>query len=63
MSDNKIQVSINGDNIELKDDTYQYVSIPIGEWQELKDTIDAKIHGKYYHLRELIKRTDPIKLD
>ena len=43
MSDNKIQATINGDNIELKDDTYQYVSIPISEWQELKDNVDAKL--------------------
>lgn len=44
MSDSKIQATINGNNIELKDDTYQYVSIPISEWQELKDNVDAKIH-------------------
>lgn len=63
MSDNKIQVSINGDNIELQDSTYQYVSIPIEEWQEIKDAVDAKLYGKYHHLRETIKNTDPIKLD
>ncbi|WP_201539087.1 hypothetical protein [Psychrobacter sp. 1044] len=63
MSDNKIQVSINGDNIEIRDDTYQYVSIPIDQWQEIKDAVDAKLHGKYHHLREIIKNTDPIKLD
>ena len=63
MSDNKIQVSINGDNIEIRDDTYQYVSIPIDQWQEIKDAVDAKLYGKYHHLRETIKNTDPIKLD
>ena len=62
MSD-KLQVSINGDNIEIRDDTYQYVSIPIDQWQEIKDAVDAKLHGKYHHLREIIKNTDPIKLD
>lgn len=62
MSD-KLDVTINGDNIEIRDDTYQYVSIPIDQWQEIKDAVDAKLHGKYHHLREIIKNTDPIKLD
>ena len=43
MSDSKIQATINGDNIELKDDTYQYSSIPISRWQELKDAVDNQL--------------------
>lgn len=52
MSDNKIQATINGDYIELRDDTYQYVSIPISEWQEMKDLIDANLPIKRRLTRE-----------
>lgn len=59
-----IKAAIDGDFIELHDDDgCIYARIPINKWQELKDAIDAKLHGKYHHLRELIKRTNPIKLD
>lgn len=61
-----ITASVDDDGyITLSDTEYgcQYITIPLDKWQELKDTIDAEIHGKYHHLRELIKKTDPIKLD
>lgn len=60
-----ITVSIDDEHITLSDTEYgcQYVTIPLDKWQELKDSVDAKLHGKYHHLRELIKNTDPIKLD
>ena len=39
----KLDVTINGDNIEIRDDTYQYVSIPIDRWQEIKELIDSQL--------------------
>ena len=45
MSD-KLEVTINCDNIEIRDGAYQYVSIPIDQWQELKDAVDAKLSAR-----------------
>lgn len=60
-----ITTSIDDGYITLSDTEYgsQYVSIPIDKWQDIKDAVDAKIHGKYHLLREIIKNTNPIKLD
>ena len=64
-STQSITASIDDEHITLSDTEYgcQYVTIPLDKWQELKDAVDAELHGKYHHLRQIIKNTDPIKLD
>ncbi|SLJ84496.1 hypothetical protein [Psychrobacter sp. DAB_AL43B] len=63
MSDINITVEIDGDFIELQDDGCLNACIRIDQWQQIKDAVDAELHGKYHHLREIIKNTKPINLD
>ena len=64
-STQSITASIDDEHITLSDTEYgcQYVTIPLDKWQEIKDAVDAELYGKYHHLRQIIKNTDPIKLD